>query len=397
MKANLRILILSFYFRPDLSAGSFRTQALVDALLPKMPPNGHIDIVTTLPNRYRSFGPAAPEVEEHRGLTVRRVSLPTHRSGLLDQIRAFVVFAYRARSKVSGQHYDLVFATSSRLMTAVLGAWAARTVCAPLYLDIRDIFLDTIKDVLPRTQVFKPLFNLLEGWTVRRAAHVNLVSRGFESYFRARYPTQPLTFFTNGIDSQFLEQPVRHAGRGRDPSYPLTILYAGNIGQGQGLHAILPELAARLLGRARFTIIGDGSKRQELEAVLADAGSSNVELRPPVARRELIAAYTEADVLFLHLNDYDAFRKVLPSKIFEYAAMGKPILAGVAGHCADFLRREIVNAQVFSPCDAAAAAAALTRLELRYTCRDEFVRRFARSTLMHDMADDILRCAGSDG
>jgi len=32
----------------------------------------------------------------------------------------------------------------------------------------------------------------------------------------------------------------------------------------------------------------------------------------------------DADVLFLHLNAYKAFEKVLPSKIFEYAATGRP-------------------------------------------------------------------------
>ena len=46
------------------------------------------------------------------------------------------------------------------------------------------------------------------------------------------------------------------------------------------------------------------------------------------------------DVLFLHLNDYSAFRKVIPSKIFEYAATGKPIVAGVSGYAAEFLRHE---------------------------------------------------------
>ena len=56
----------------------------------------------------------------------------------------------------------------------------------------------------------------------------------------------------------------------------------------------------------------------------------------PVSRSDLFDEYKNADVLFLHLNDYAAFRKVLPSKIFEYAATGKPILAGVAGYMQNF-------------------------------------------------------------
>ena len=39
-----------------------------------------------------------------------------------------------------------------------------------------------------------------------------------------------------------------------------------------------------------------------------------------MARPALVEAYGAADVLFLHLGVQPAFEKVLPSKIFEYAA-----------------------------------------------------------------------------
>ena len=72
-------------------------------------------------------------------------------------------------------------------------------------------------------------------------------------------------------------------------------------------------------------------------------------LLQPVKRDELIEIYQSADVLFLHLNDFDAFKKVLPSKIFEYAATGKPIWAGVAGYAAEFITSKIENSAVFFP------------------------------------------------
>ena len=43
---------------------------------------------------------------------------------------------------------------------------------------------------------------------------------------------------------------------------------------------------------------------------------SNVEILNPVARDALMDVYRQADVLFLHLNAYKVFHKVLPSKIF---------------------------------------------------------------------------------
>jgi hypothetical protein len=109
----------------------------------------------------------------------------------------------------------------------------------------------------------------------------------------------------------------------------------------------------------------------------------------------LIEQYRAADVLFLHLNDYEAFKKVLPSKVFEYGALGKPVWAGVAGYSAQFLAEELTNVAVFPPCDDEAAMQVFERLEIRDTPRLSFVRKFSRATIMADMAADILRHAAS--
>ncbi|APA67026.1 glycosyltransferase family 4 protein [Janthinobacterium sp. 1_2014MBL_MicDiv] len=388
----MRVLLLSFYYTPDLCPGSFRAASLADALLATLPAGSHVDVITTMPNRYSKFSAVAPEVEEHAGLTIRRIGLPAHQSGMLDQSKAFLAFARSAIKLAKSAEYDLVCATSSRLMTAVLGAWIARNRCAALYLDIRDIFVDTIKDVLPKrlAGIAKPVFSLLEKWTIRRADKVNLISAGFADYFSSRYPDQKFSYFTNGIDDEFL-----YIGMGdravSTPVAPLiSIVYAGNVGEGQGLHLILPALARRLRGRARFTVIGDGGRRAALESALSEAGSDNVSFLPPMKRQELIAAYQAADVLFVHLNDYDAFKKVLPSKLFEYGASGKPVLAGVDGYAAKFVAEEIPNAAVFYPCDADAAVAAFDRLVIQDTRREQFVAKFSRMNIAREMAGDII-------
>ena len=107
--------------------------------------------------------------------------------------------------------------------------------------------------------------------------------------------------------------------------------------------------------------------------------------------------YGEADVLFLHLNNYDAFTKVLPSKLFEYAATGKPMLAGVGGYAAEFLRRNVDNCGIFRPCDADGGLAALKGLTLGVRPRQEFVKAFSRSEIMSRMADTVLRVAKPSG
>jgi hypothetical protein len=392
----MRVLVLSFYYTPDLSAGSFRASALVESLARLLPAGAHVDVITTLPNRYHSFSAAAAVEEEQPGISIFRIALPKHAGGMRDQSRAFLRFSRETIRRVRGERYDVVFATSSRLMTAFLGARVARMTHARLYLDIRDIFADTMKEVLPRrvSWLLHPLLSAVEKFTMRRADRINLVSPGFSTYFSCRYPDQSFTYFTNGVDEEFVSARPRAdtdiAGLGASP---LTVLYAGNIGDGQGLHTIIPELARVMAGRVQFKIIGAGGRLEALKRAIQDASLDNVEILPPVGRSELIAAYQAADVLFLHLNAYEAFKKVLPSKIFEYAALGKPIWAGVPGYAAQFVSGEITNAAVFAPCDVSGALRAFETLSLKTAPRLAFLAKYSRANISAALARDVLAVA----
>ncbi len=389
----MRILFLSFYFKPDLSAGSFRSESLINALVEILPYNGKIEIITTQPNRYSSFTNEAPHIEERSNIIIRRIKLSHHKSGMLDQARAYLDFARQALKILENKDFDLVYATSSRLMTATLGAYISRKIGAPLYIDIRDIFVDTIKDVLPRpfSYIVKIFFSAVEKWTFCRAQRVNLVSPGFVEYFRERYPRKGYDLFTNGIDKEFIAaRPHNHT---KNHSEVLSVVYAGNFGESQGLHSIIPRLAVMLRGKVVFKLIGDGGRREQLIYAIKSAGCDNVEVLPPIKRVELIKCYREADILFLHLNDYDAFRKVLPSKLFEYAALGKPIWAGIAGHAADFVNENVSNASVFNPCDVNDAIKAFVRLEQVTRPRNEFIQKFSRENIMNEMAKSVINVA----
>jgi len=392
----MKILLLSFYYTPDLSAGSFRSAALVEALKKNMPEGSTIDIVTSLPNRYETFSVDASEIEKLESVTIRRVPLPEHKSGMLDQSRAFMSYSRGVLSLVVDEDYDLMIATSSRLMTAVLAARIAGRKKIPLYLDIRDIFVDTIKDLLPLylSLALGPLFGIMERFAINRATKVNLVSPGFAQYFTERYPEKDFTFFTNGIDEEFVAASRMSEKSKPVEGNPVKVVYAGNIGEGQGLHSILPELAARMSDKLHFRVFGDGGRKDILQSRLSHNGAVNVEVLSPLSRKRLISEYLDADVLFLHLNDHAAFEKVLPSKLFEYAAMGKPVWAGVAGYAADFIRTEISNAAVFNPCDVEQAEQAFEQLELCATYRGEFMEKYARKTIMDCMSIDILDLAG---
>ena len=306
---------------------------------------------------------------------------------MVDQIKSFSKYYMEVMKIVKKENYDIVFATSSRLFTAFLGARVSKNKKIPLYLDIRDIFVDTLNDVLNPylAKIVNPLLSVIEKYTFSSAKHINLVSKGFSDYFESRFKNTTYSWFTNGIDSEFLLDDQNSSVIKNKKK----ILYAGNIGEGQGLHKIIPKLANNIGSDYEILIVGDGGRKDIL--VKSIVGCNNVTLCEPVNRTELLKLYNNADVLFLHLNDYSAFEKVLPSKIFEYAATGKPVLAGVSGFASEFISSEVDNAEVFYPGDEKMAFSALNKLNLETINRKSFVDKYRRDNIMTEMSNSIVK------
>jgi UDP-N-acetylglucosamine:LPS N-acetylglucosamine transferase len=389
-----RIVYLTFYFRPDLCAGSFRNSPLALELAKQARiKDTFIDIYTTIPNRYSSFDAIAPPFEEFENIKIHRISLPVHKSGMLDQVFSFWSF-YKEVIKLSrNKKASLVFASSSRLFTAFLGYRIANKSKVPLYLDVRDIFVDTLNDVI-KSKILKnivlPFLKLIESKTFNYASHINLNSEGFKDYFQ-KYKRAHFSYFPNGIDEEFINKSFNDTISVKKNTRKL-IVYAGNIGEGQGLHKIIP-LAAKLLGKEfQFLVIGDGGTRKLLQTEIERIGIKNVVIRNPIDRSDLKIIYNEADYLFLHLNDYLAFRKVLPSKIFELATFNKTIIAGVSGYSAKFIRDEVPHSFVFAPCDVNALVEYLKdNKEGGEISREIFVDKYKKSNINKEMAASILR------
>ena len=385
----MKILYLTFYFEPDLCAGSFRNTPIAKQLSNTLKSTDKIHVITTLPNRYISYQVEAQDMQRYaENLIVNRIQVPLHSSDLFGQIKTFISYFFATLRLIKNEQYDIVFSSSSRLFTAFLGAYIARNRRIPLYLDIRDIFKETIIDVLKKKYILfflSPLLTFIENYTFGYAKHINLVSKGFQQYF-SKYKQAKFSFYTNGIDDEFMHtKPTTN-----HDNYPKTILYAGNLGEGQGLHTIVPKAAEALGNKYVFKIIGDGGVKHKLVEEINNRKLKNVEIINPVNRKELIKYYEDADFLFVHLNDYPAFEKVLPSKIFEYGAYDKPMIAGVGGYAATFIKENVENHILFSSGDAESMVDQIQKFDLKYYIRHNFVNKFSRDNIVKDIVVSII-------
>jgi glycosyltransferase involved in cell wall biosynthesis len=69
---------------------------------------------------------------------------------------------------------------------------------------------------------------------------------------------------------------------------------------------------------------------------------------------------TAADICLVSLRDVPLFSSFIPSKMFEYLAAGKPVVAALTGEAAQILRE--AGAWVVPPADSGAMAAAVRTL-----------------------------------
>ncbi len=389
-----RILYLSYHYEPDLSAGSFRNAALANALAQKTIGNYSMYLLCSQPNRYSNLKEKSEPYEAHGNLHIYRVEVPQHGNGFLRQLIAFRAYWKFVQAKAKELDPDCVFASSSKLFTAYLAYRIARQKKRLLYLDVRDLFAENLKEFIKW-----PVVNRMASWFVKTffeipclqyAQHISINSEGFRSSIPKGYKGQ-VHFYPNGIDADFLNW---RQTEGLDLNKK-TVCYAGNIGEGQGLHKIVPGLAKALEKTHRFILIGSGSAFRKLQKSLIEMNITNVECIAPVKRKTLLEYYRNSHYLFLHLNDFDSFKKVLPSKIFEYASGNIPIVAGVAGTARHFIETEVqTNVFLFDPCDVHAAIRIFEGSHYTLEARPEFVKKYNREMLTNRMADSIVEAFG---
>ena len=122
--------------------------------------------------------------------------------------------------------------------------------------------------------------------------------------------------------------------------------------------------AARLLAREplHFRIVGNGQESERVRREVARLGLSNIEFIETVPLEELPALIASAQVCLGIFGDTTKTMRVVPNKVFEYMAMGKPIVTSDSPAVRELFAPDSLPLILVPPADAAALADALRRL-----------------------------------
>ena len=113
--------------------------------------------------------------------------------------------------------------------------------------------------------------------------------------------------------------------------------YIGTHGMAHKLDFILNSIID-LDDNIRFLFIGDGAEKKKLLELNKKLGLKNTVFIDFVPKSEIQKYIAITDIALVPLKKSDTFKTVIPSKIFENAAMRKPILLGVEGESKEIIQ-----------------------------------------------------------
>jgi glycosyltransferase involved in cell wall biosynthesis len=341
VKQVKKILFLTDNFPPEVNAPSTRTYEHAREWVRQ---SFQVTVITCAPNFphgkvYQGYSNRLMSKEVIDGIRVLRVgTYITANEGFIKRILDYISFAVMAFLVGLFVRTDVIVATSPQFFTAVAGRWLSLFKFRPWIMEVRDLWPESIVavGVLNEGRIYNFLV-WVELRLYKSAKKIIVVTDAF----KAKITSQGIDPFKikvhkNGVILDSFKPRLK------DKELMLTypefegkkvFAYIGTHGMAHGLSFILdclPKLQ-ECLPEAHFLFIGEGAEKKTLVKQAKDLKLSNVTFMSFVPKHEVVRYLSLMDVALVNLKKSDTFKTVIPSKIFEAAALQKPILLGLEG------------------------------------------------------------------
>ena len=344
----MRILFFSHYFPPEGNAPASRT---FDHCTRWAAAGHEVTIVTCAPNHprgrlYPGYRNRPRQVEYMEGVRVVRVMtyLAANEGAWRRTANYLSYLAAAVPAGLLEPRPDVVIATSPQFFCGWAGVLASRLRRRPFLLEIRDLWPESIAAVdAMRSRTALRLLERLERGMYRAARHIVTVGDGYRARLIERgVEPHRISVVMNGVDrTRFFPREADRDLAGRlGVAGRFVVTYCGTIGMAHGLEVVL-RAGRLLIERGRrdvvFLLAGDGARRRELRDAAARSGLDNVIFAGRLDTGIIPEVLSLSDACLVHLRSSPTFTSVMPSKIFEAAAMARPVILGVDGFARTFV------------------------------------------------------------
>ncbi|GAB2581024.1 WcaI family glycosyltransferase [Spirosoma areae] len=236
-----------------------------------------------------------------------------------------------------GKPYDVVLCVAPPFHIGLLPTLYATLRKVPLWLHLQDLQIDMAKELgMLKNKRFLDLLFAIEKFILKRATVVSTISEGMVRKTTAKNVIQSeCILFPNWVDDLYIRPLTQRESLRAElglNSDNKVVLYAGSLGEKQGLELIIE--AARSFEHqpeVKFLIFGSGGGKTRLEALVQVYNLTNVTFHPLQPYEKLSALLATADI-HLVLQKKSASDLVLPSKLTSIlAAGGCALVSAVSG------------------------------------------------------------------
>ncbi|GAA6369053.1 glycosyltransferase family 4 protein [Odoribacter splanchnicus] len=400
----MRILFLTDNFPPEVNAPASRTYEHAKEWVKR---GCEVTVVTCFPNFpqgrvYEGYKNKLFASEYIDGIKVVRVwTYIAANKGFIKRTLDFISFSISSFWVGLFISTDLIVATSPQFFTALSGRTLAFWKRKSWVMEVRDLWPESIKTVgAMKDNFFIRYFEWEEKRCYASARKIIVVTDSFKDRLMSRnVDPEKIEVVKNGVDCTVFFPVAKNDEllRRLQLNGKKIVGYIGTHGLAHRLDFIL-RCAKQLEGKNNyhFLFIGDGAEKEKLFQLKERLGLQNVTMLDSVSKREVKEYISILDVALVNLKKSDLFTTVIPSKIFENAAMEVPVLLGVNGEARRII--EFYKAGLcFEPESEADFICQLELLlsnqELYNRCKDgcrRLARDFDRRVLADKMLDVLL-------
>ncbi len=334
----MRVLVLTDNFIPERNAPALRTYEHCRRWAEE---GISVTVITTAPNfptgkvqrPYRNW---LYKRERLDNIDVVRVwSFLAPNSGVVLRALDFASFAVSGALAGLFETPDVIMATSPQLLTGYAGHIVARAKGCPWVFEVRDLWPESITAVeAMRDGVVIRFLARMEKRLYRSANRIVTVTEPLRARIaEGGVPKEKIGVVPNGANlsrltprgkSEALQQRLKLGGR-------FVVGYVGTHGMAQGLEVVLR--AAQILDGSdiHFLFVGEGAQRRSLMSLAASLKLDNVTFTGGVPSHVAVEHLALSDAVVIPLKKSALFDGALPSKIFEAAAMERPIIISANG------------------------------------------------------------------
>ncbi|HSI70478.1 MAG TPA: glycosyltransferase family 4 protein, partial [Gillisia sp.] len=336
----MKLLFLTDNFPPEVNAPANRTYEHCREWVRS---GVEVTVITCAPNFpkgkvYEGYKNKLYQTEIIDGIKVIRVwSYITANEGFLKRILDYISFAVTSFLAGLFVKTDLIVATSPQFFTALSG-WALSIFKRKKWIfEVRDLWPESIMAVgaMKRNLAIR-FFEWLEKSMYKSADYIVVVTDTFKKKIIEKgIDENKISVFKNGANLELFIPQSKDAKL--ESSLGLknkfVFAYIGTHGMAHGLSFILDSIKPLEISHPDivFLFIGDGAEKKNLLKQAENLNLKNAVFVDSIGKKEIVSYLSLMDAALVNLIKSDTFLTVIPSKIFEAAAMEKPILLGLEG------------------------------------------------------------------